>query len=247
MYELFIATFVTFFVVIDPLGIAPIFAVMTDGASAAFKRRMVLKATVTGAIILLLFAFLGNGLLAALGISMMAFKTAGGVLLFMIALEMVFEKRTERREKTSEAVLQEHEHELEEQHKHELELELEQSMQAVAAAPVPVVAHNRDEDEAFEDISVFPMAIPFIAGPGSITTILLMMSHHSAKPLEQGVIIGALLATLLVTVVMLLTASKIIDLLGQTVANAITRILGVILAAMATQYIFDGIKTTFMG
>ena len=104
MYELFIATFVTFFVVIDPLGIAPIFAVMTDGASGAFKRRMVFKASFTGAIILLMFAFLGTGLLSALGISMMAFKAAGGFLLFMIALEMVFEKRTERREKKTEGM-----------------------------------------------------------------------------------------------------------------------------------------------
>jgi len=101
MLELFISSFVTFFVVIDPLGIAPIFAVMTDGASSKFKRLMILKAIITGALILLLFAFVGNGLLAALGISLLAFKTAGGVLLFLIALDMVFETRTERREKAS--------------------------------------------------------------------------------------------------------------------------------------------------
>ncbi|WP_204602275.1 MarC family protein [Paremcibacter congregatus] len=239
MYELFIATFVTFFVVIDPLGIAPIFAVMTDGASTSFKRRMVFKSTLTGAIILLLFAFLGSGFLSALGISMMAFKTAGGVLLFMIALEMVFEKRTERREKTSEAVL--HEHELE--HEQEEAVRVQQaSTKGGQKAVVPV-----SDEEDFEDISVFPMAIPFIAGPGSIATIMLMMTHHEGSRTEQGVIIGALLITILVTIIMLLMASKIIDLMGQTVANAITRILGVILAAMAIQYIFDGIKATFMG
>lgn len=220
MYELFIATFVTFFVVIDPLGIAPIFAVMTDGASAAFKRRMVFKASLTGAIILLMFAFLGTGLLSALGISMMAFKTAGGFLLFMIALEMVFEKRTERRQKKSEGLTHDH--------------------QGNALAVI-------ETDEDYEDISVFPMAIPFIAGPGSIATIMLMMSHHEGSTQDQGIVIAALLAALLSTILILLAASKIISLLGQAVANAITRILGVILAALATQYMFDGIKAAFMG
>ncbi|NOZ66769.1 MAG: MarC family protein [Alphaproteobacteria bacterium] len=220
MHELFIGTFVTFFVVIDPLGIAPIFAVMTEGASGAFKRRMVFKASITGAIILLLFAFLGNGLLSALGISMTAFKTAGGFLLFMIALEMVFEKRTERREKKSEGLTHEH----------------EEGANAIV-----------ETDDDFEDISVFPIAIPFISGPGSIATIMLLMSHHQGNFDEQGVVIGALLAALLSTIVILLAASKIIGMLGHTVAGAITRVLGVILAAMATQYMFDGIREAFFG
>ena len=210
MYELFISTFVTFFVVIDPLGIAPIFAVMTDGASTTYKRRMAIKATITGTIILLLFALLGTGLLAALGISMMAFKAAGGFLLFMIALEMVFEKRTERRKKRSEEFTHEH------------------------------------SDDDYEDISVFPMAIPFIAGPGSIATIMLMMSHNTGNTEAQGLIIGAMLSALLATIIILFAASKIISMLGQTVANAITRILGVLLAALATQYMFDGIKGAFL-
>ena len=220
MYELFIGTFITFFVVIDPLGVAPIFAVMTDGASNAFKRRMVFKATLTGASILLLFAFVGTGLLSALGISMMAFKTAGGVLLFMLALEMVFEKRTERREKKTEGLT----HEPDE-------------------SPTAVI----ETDDDFEDISVFPMGIPFIAGPGSIASIMLMMSHHEGNYTDQGIILSALTACLLLTVIILLAASKIINLMGQTVANVITRILGVILAAMATQYMFDGIKAAFFG
>lgn len=220
MYELFISIFVTFFVVIDPLGIAPIFAVMTDGASSQFKRKMVIKAMITGTIILFLFAFLGNSLLTALGISLMAFKTAGGFLLFVIALEMVFEKRTERREKKSEGLTHEHE-------------------EGESETLYP--------DEEFEDISVFPMAIPFIAGPGSIASIMLLMSNHADNIEIQGVILGALVAALIVTLLILLMAGKIIDLLGQTVANAITRILGVLLAAMATQYMFDGIKGAFWG
>lgn len=225
MYELFISSFVTFFVVIDPLGISPIFAVMTDGASASFKRSMIAKATITGTIILLLFAFMGNSLLAALGISLMAFKTAGGVLLFMIALDMVFEKRTERREKAS------------------AEFAHEPDIESDTEIDIEPKAHS---DEEFEDISIFPMAIPFIAGPGSIAYIMLLMSNHSANFQAQWVVIGAMLAVLTLTSVILLTATKIIDMMGKTVANAITRILGVLLAALATQYMFDGIKGAFM-
>jgi len=220
MYELFISSFVTFFVVIDPLGIAPIFAVMTDGASSAFKRKMILKAVLTGTIILLMFAFVGNGLLAALGISLMAFKTAGGVLLFMIALDMVFEKRTERREKASEEFTHEH--------------------------TESTITKRQNIDDEFDDISIFPMAIPFMAGPGSIAYIMLLMSNHTGDIQTQGLVIGAMIAVLVLTVFILMAATKIIDWLGQTVANAITRILGVLLAALATQYIFDGIKGAFM-
>ncbi|WDE03610.1 MarC family protein [Thalassomonas viridans] len=243
MYELFISTFVTFFVVIDPLGIAPVFAVMTDGASSTFKRKMIIKSVLTGTIILLLFAFVGNGLLKALGISMMAFKTAGGILLFMIALEMVFEMRTERREKKSEAFT--HEHGQEQDTEHGQEEEGEQTGQAKPVPAKSTPAEVTYPDEEFDDISIFPMAIPFIAGPGSIATIMLLMSHYPGQFEFQSVVIGAMLVALISTIVILFAASKIIGMLGQTVANAITRILGVLLAAMATQYIFDGIQGTF--
>jgi multiple antibiotic resistance protein len=220
MYELFIGSFVTFFVVIDPLGIAPIFAVMTEGASSRFKRRMILKAVFAGTVILLMFAFVGNGLLKALGISLMAFKTAGGVLLFMIALDMIFEKRTERREKTSEEFTHEHQE----------------------ITPT----HPQNNDDEYDDISIFPMAIPFMAGPGSIAYIMLLMSNHSNDIQSQGIVIGAMISVLILTVFILSIGTKIIGWLGQTVATAITRILGVLLAALATQYIFDGIKGAFM-
>ena len=219
MYELFISSFVTFFVVIDPLGIAPIFAVMTEGASSQFKRKMILKATFAATIILLMFALMGNGSLSALGISLMAFKTAGGVLLFMIALDMVFEKRSQRREKTSEEFT------------HENPDSNNQPLQK--------------SDAEYDDISIFPMAIPFLAGPGSIAYIMLLMSNHGDNLQNQFVVIGSMLSVLALSVVILITASKVIQMMGQTVAHAITRILGVLLAALATQYIFDGILGTF--
>lgn len=218
MFELFISVFVTLFVVIDPVGIAPIFAVMTDGASKSFKRTMILKATFVGALILLLFAFIGNALLETLGISLLAFKTAGGVLLFLIALDMVFAKRTKRREKASAEFAHEHDE-----------------------------TPTQHSDDEYEDISVFPMGIPFIAGPGSIAYVLLLMSNHAGDIETQGVVIGAMVAVLISTIIILLAATKIIDMMGQAVANAITRILGVLLAALATQYIFDGIKGAFFG
>jgi len=253
MYELFIGTFVTFFVVIDPLGIAPIFAVMTDGASASFKRRMVLKATAIGGLILLFFAFLGTGLLSALGISMMALKTAGGILLFMIALEMIFEKRTERREKKSEGLAHDSIHDSGNDPKSGPESGPESSSESSPESNQKSGQKSGqksdialiESDANYDDISVFPIAIPFVSGPGSIATIMLLMSQHTGHADEQGLIIGALLLVLLSTILILLTASKIIGLLGHTVANAITRILGVILAALATQYVFDGIKGVF--
>lgn len=220
MYELFIGTFVTFFVVIDPVGIAPIFAVLTEGSSPTYKRRMVIKATFIGGLILLFFAYLGSNLMATLGISMSAFRTAGGILLFMIALEMIFEKRAERREKNTEGLAHEHGKE------------------------------GKTEfypDEEYEDISVFPFAIPFIAGPGSITTSILLMNQNTASFENQGIILAALLAVLLATFIMLSMASKIMSIMGKTIANVITRILGVILAAMAIQFVFDGIKMSFFG
>ena len=141
--------------------------------------------------------------------------------MFVIALDMVFEKRTERREKHSAEFSHEHTEQKDGSDK----------------------KTNNDED--YDDISVFPMAIPFIAGPGSIAYIMLLMSNHAEDLTAQGVVVGSMLSVLVLSIVILMAATKIIDMLGQTVANAITRILGVLLAALATQYMFDGIKGAF--
>ena len=212
MLETFLAAFVTLFVVIDPPGIAPIFAVMTSGHEAAYKRKMVFRATLVATIILLFFAFVGKGFLSVLGISMAAFRTAGGFMLFLIAMEMVFEKRTERREKKAE-----HDD-----------------------------FYDPLHDEP-EDISVFPIAIPFMSGPGAIATIMLLMGQAGDDWSSKGLILAALMTVIASTTVILLLATRIMDLVGHTAANAFTRILGVILAALATQYMFDGIRITFLG
>jgi multiple antibiotic resistance protein len=204
MTALFISAFVTFFVVIDPPGCAPIFASLTGGAPAAHRRTMALRSTFLAAIILFSFAIFGEAFLGALGISLDAFRVAGGIMLFLIALEMVFEKRTERREHRAEDVKAHPEH---------------------------------------EDVSVFPMAIPMIAGPGSIASVMLLTARSQGFQ-ESLIVLSALAAVLLVNLVALLTAGPLMKFLGYRVEAMITRILGVVLAALAAQFVIDGLKAS---
>jgi multiple antibiotic resistance protein len=203
--ELFISAFVTFFVVIDPPGCAPIFASLTHGATAEHRRAMAIRSILIAATILIVFALVGEAFLGALGISLDAFKTAGGIMLFMIALEMVFEKRTERREHRAEEV---------------------------KASPES------------EDISVFPMAIPMIAGPGSIASVMLLVARSDGVE-KTAVVLSALVANLALTLLALLAAAPLMKFIGAKLEAMITRILGVILAALAAQFVIDGIKASF--
>jgi multiple antibiotic resistance protein len=205
MIELFVSAFVTFFVVIDPPGCAPIFASLTQGGEAAHRRAMALRSVAIASGILLFFGLFGEDLLDALGVSLEAFRIAGGIMLFLIALEMVFEKRQQRRETRANEV---------------------------NASP------------EIEDISVFPMAIPMIAGPGSIASIMLLMARSEGLE-ESLVVLGALAAILVLTLLALLTAGPLMRLLGHKVEAMITRILGVILAALAAQFVIDGIAASF--
>jgi len=202
--ELFISAFVTFLVVIDPPGCAPIFASVTSGATAAHRRAMAIRSVLVATGILIFFGLLGEDLLRALGVSLSAFRIAGGILLFLIAIDMVFEKRTERRENRAEEV---------------------------SAAHV-------------EDVSIFPMAIPMIAGPGSIASVMLLMARTEGL-VPSLVVIGALLLTLALTLVALLLAGPLMRLLGHKMEAMLTRLLGVILAALAAQFVIDGIKQFF--
>lgn len=210
MLSLFLSAFVTFFVVIDPPGCAPIFASLTRGGSAAHRRTMALRSTAIATVILGLFALVGEPLLTSLGISLDAFRIAGGIMVFLIALEMVFEKRTERREGRVEEINR---------------------------------RHAEEHKEEPEDISVFPMGIPMIAGPGSIATAMLVTSRNHGTHLL--IVLAALAAVLLTTLVALLAASAIMRVLGDKLEAMITRILGVLLAALAAQYVIDGVKASF--
>ena len=208
MGELFVSAFVTLFVVIDPPGCAPIYAGLTKDASWPQRRAMAIRACLIAAAILLLFALFGENLLAALHIELDSFRIAGGIMVFLIALDMVFEKRTRRREERAERILHDH--------------------------PSPEV----------EDISVFPMAMPMIAGPGSIATIMLLMGR--AKGLDESLTILAALGTVMgLTLVALLAAGPLLRLFGDRAEAVLTRLLGVVLAALAAQFVINGVRGSF--
>lgn len=207
MIELFTSAFITLAVIIDPPGCAPIFAGLTKGTTDAHRRQMALRAAVVAWCILIFFAILGEALLSKLGISLSAFRLAGGIMLFMIALDMVFEKRTERREERAR--------------------EIEGTPDA-------------------EDIAVFPMAIPMIAGPGSIATIMLLSARAEGLG-EQLVVLGAMTLVIVLTLVALLLAGPLMRLIGAKLEAMITRILGVILAALAVQFVLDGLERSLPG
>ena len=207
--ELFVSAFITLFVVIDPPGCAPIYAGLTKQASPAQARNMALRAVAIASITLLIFAFFGEDLLGALHIELDSFRIAGGLMLFWIAWEMVFEKRTQRREERAEKIAAQNE-----------------------------AAHE------IEDVSVFPMAMPMLAGPGAIAAIMLLMNE--AEGLEQSlVVMGALASVLVITALALVAAGPLIRLLGDRVEAVITRLLGVLLAALAAQYVIDGLRGAF--
>lgn len=204
MIELFVSAFVTFFVVIDPPGCAPIFAGLTSGANAAHRRAMAVRAVLVASAILFGFALFGEALLRALGISLNAFRIAGGIMLFLIALEMVFEKRTERREDRAEKI---------------------------------------KADEA-ADISIFPMAMPMIAGPGSIASVMLLMSQSQGLA-RSAVVLAAMASILALTLLALLIAGPIMRVVGAKIEAVVSRLLGVLLAALAAQFVIDGLRASF--
>jgi multiple antibiotic resistance protein len=202
MIELFLSAFVTLFVIIDPPGCAPIFAGLTRDCPPPERRTMAVRSVTIAAGILVFFAIFGEDLLRVLGIGLDAFRIAGGIMLFLIALEMVFERRTARRENRAQEVS--------------------------ATEDVP-------------DISVFPMAIPMIAGPGSIASVMLLVGRSEGLD-ETLVVFAALAAVLLLTLLALLAAGAMMRLLGHKMEAMLTRLLGVLLAALAVQFVITGIR-----
>ena len=204
--ELFLSAFTVLFVIIDPPGCAPIFATLTNGTTRKHQKEMAIKSVFVAAVILFGFAYVGEFVFAKLGISLDALRIAGGIMLFIIGLNMVFEKRTEQREERAEELLGE------------------------TADP--------------EDISVFPMGIPMIAGPGTMASILLMMSDARDWH-DEVTIMGALALVLLITFVSFLIAGPLIRLMGKSFTNVLTRVLGVLLATLAIQFAIDGLQGAF--
>ncbi|MBO9432988.1 MarC family protein [Ruegeria sp. R13_0] len=194
----FITAFTTLFVVIDPFGTTPIFVALTQDMDAKTRRKTAIRSCLTAVFILIAFAAFGEALLGFVGISMAAFRVAGGALLFLTALDMLFDRRTKRRE-------------------------------------------DRAEEEEHPDPSVFPLAIPLIAGPGSIATIILLAGQH---PGVLGIVEACIvmLAVMSVVLIFFLAGGLIGRILGKTGLNVLTRLLGMLLAALSVQFILDGLK-----
>lgn len=201
MLELFIDYFVVLFVVVDPIGLAGMFAALAHGEPPARQRGFALRATTIAVGVLVLFTLAGDALLRVLGIGMAAFQIAGGALLFLLAVDMVFARHSGLR----------------------------------ATTPAEM-----KEAESRKDISVFPLAVPLIAGPGALTSVLLMVGEQGGDPLVLGTVLAVIAAVLALTLVALLFAARIANVLGATGANVVSRVLGIVLAAMAVQFMLDG-------
>jgi len=200
MLEQAFSAFVTLFVTIDPPGLAPIFLALTTGMSRAERTQVAARATLTAFGVLVLFAVAGLGILSVFGITIHAFRIAGGVLLFYIAFEMIFERRQDRKEKSAE----------------------------VAQA------------DRIRNVAIFPLAIPLIAGPGAISATILLSGTYSDLPDRLALILIVAL-NLAIAWLVFFAADRIEHLLGVTGRIVLTRLLGLILAALAVQFVADGV------
>ncbi len=203
LIEIALIAFTTLFAVIGPIDVAAIYAGMTAGMPAAHRRRMAVKGVIVAAGILLVFAFFGRSLLGYLGITLAALKTAGGILLLLVGINMVL------------------------------------------ANPSGLNTTTDDENEEAShrpDISVFPLATPLIAGAGAMGAIVLLMADAEGDVLATAAVVGALIANMTLSLICLLMATQIQKLLGVTGLNVISRVIGVLLTALAVQFMFDGIK-----
>ncbi len=197
-----IIAFASLFALIDPIGNAVMFASLTVNDSADHRRKMAYKGVFISGVLLLMFMFIGEVLLTRLGISLAALRTSGGILLMILAIDMVFAKHSGGTSTTEE---------------------------------------EEKEARKSDDISVFPLATPLIAGAGSISGVILLHANAQGDAMTVVSIVIALLIVLLITLVLLLISSQVQRLLGATGLNVITRIMGVILSALAVQFIFDGL------
>ncbi|PWC44789.1 MarC family protein [Azospirillum sp. TSO22-1] len=201
-----ISVLVVFFVVVDPVGLVPVFLGLTQGFDARRKRMIALRGTALSLTILVFFAYLGRPVLTALGIGMPAFRIAGGALLFWIAFEMLFQRRSDRKEKA---------------------------------------ADEARTDEEAHDLAVFPLAIPLIAGPGSIASVMLLMDQYGRGWQGQLTVLGAAALVIASATVLLMFADVVRRLLGRTMILTLSRILGIVLAALAAQTILSGITAVY--
>lgn len=204
--EFFISALVTLLVVVDPLGLVPIFTSLTARLPVPARRRVAIRASLIAFLILCGAALIGDWLLRQLGIGLPAFRIAGGLLLFSIASEMVFGVRIVREANTAEAAI---------------------------------------EDEHVRNIAAFPLGIPLMAGPGAITAVILLAGRASGDPMRLGGLIAVIAIVMAACLVAFLIGTRITKLLGVTGNIVLERLLGVILAALAVQFVIDGVRAVW--
>ena len=201
MLEIFFQTFVLYFVVIDPLAAAPLFLIVTQGLKIKNKLKTAFEATLIATLILIFFAILGNFILSYLQISLSAFTIAGGIILFLISLEMLFDKRSQRKED-----------------------EIKESSTAT---------------------SVFPLAIPLLAGPAAITSVIVSVADMGRNLMNQATGLLALVLVMILTFISFYVVSKSSKIINKKVTSVISRVIGIILAGLSVQFILDGIQKIF--
>ena len=206
MTATFINSFVLFFITIDTIGNLPFFLSLTEDAKVKEKIRIAIKSTIIAFFILIAFAYIGRYLLEALGVTLDSLKIAGGVILMLIAIDILFEKRKRRREKKVDQAL---------------------------------------DENSFDEITVFPIAIPFIAGPSTLTAVILLIGNYANFPKFQIPVIIALISALALSLVLMIGGSYIVKFLPKQFLHITARVMAFILAALATQFIIDGIKASF--
>ena len=197
--------FVLFFVIVEPVTLVPVFAGLTEGASQTFRRRMAVKSVTVSGVMLTLFALGGSWFIGIMNISIDAFRIAGGVMLFLIALEMVFARESGTK----------------------------------------TTSEEKTEVQQRSDISVFPLAFPFIAGPGAMATVLLTFGTLRPDMVLMLGLLGVIAIVLLITLVLMLLAQVVMRVMGVTGAHVVSRLTGVVLAALAVQFMVDGLKGAF--
>ena len=206
MTAVFINSFILFFVAIDTIGNIPFFLSLTEEAKIKQRNKIAIKSIIIAFFIMITFAYAGRYLLDAIGVSLDSLKIAGGIILMILAIDILFEKRKTRREKRVEEAL---------------------------------------DEKSFDDITVFPIAIPFIAGPAALTTIILLIGNYTINTEFQIPVILALIAALVVSLILMIGANFIVKFLPKQILHATARVMAFILAALATQFIIDGIKASF--
>ncbi len=207
MIQLVANAFITLLVVVDPVGVAALFAALTFGDEPRVRLRTALKGTLLATGILLVFTLLGGRLLDALGISVPAFRIAGGALLFLLSVDMVLARDSGLRSTT---------------------------------------LRENEEAATRQDISVFPLAIPLIAGPGALTSMLLLSGRGPGGGAATVAVLGVMVATMALTLGALLVAARLMRVIGVTGAGVISRVLGILLAALAVQFVLDGLRTAVL-